>query len=593
MTALTARAAGVTHVAVASPKPAQITLAAAHVARVDKFVVAAGAQAIAALALGVGTELPPASVVVGPGNKFVTAAKRQLVGTVGIDMLAGPSEVLVLADSHALPDVVAADLIAQAEHDVDARPLLVTWDESLVAKVEAALEKQLATLSTAAVARESILRHGVAVVCANEAEALCVADQLAPEHLELHVKHADALKLKLKNYGGLFVGELAAEVFGDYGIGPNHVLPTGGTAKFSGGLSVHSFLRIRTWMRLDNAASELRPVVEDTAVFARLEGLEGHARASEQRLEILAKAAREPLPRPLALASDSDLVKIGLPKGRMEASVNKLLDDAGIKIKVDPRGYRPTLNIQGFEVKLLKPQNIVEMLHAGSRDIGFTGADLVSELNVDNLVSVLDTGLDPVRIVAAVPEALLNAHGHELPRDRRLVIATEYLNTTRRWVERKGLNAAVVHSRGATEGWPPDDADFIVDNTATGSTLKANGLEIVDELLTSNTHLFAHPSALQHPGKRRTIEKLLMLLKSAMNAREHILLEFHVPTDKLNEVVAYIPAMKKPTVSTLHEGAGCALKVAVPRADLHNIIATLKTHGASDIIATNLVHVVP
>lgn len=242
MTAITARVAGVGTVWVASPRPAPITLAAAWVAGVDALLAIGGAQAIAAMAYGVGG-VPPCDVIVGPGNRWVTAAKSLVSGHCAIDMLAGPSECLVLADGRADPALIAADLLAQAEHDTDALPILVTTEAALVPRVEAEIEAQLAALSTREVAAVAVSK-GFAVVCQGDLEAaIAVVDKLAPEHLELQLGDLnDSVWPRLKNYGGLFIGAGTAEVFGDYGAGPNHVLPTSGTARYTGGLSVFTFL---------------------------------------------------------------------------------------------------------------------------------------------------------------------------------------------------------------------------------------------------------------------------------------------------------------------------------------------------------------
>jgi phosphoribosyl-ATP pyrophosphohydrolase/phosphoribosyl-AMP cyclohydrolase/histidinol dehydrogenase len=241
MTAVTARVAGVETVWVASPRPAAITLGAAFASGADALLAVGGAQAIAAMAYGIGG-VPPCDVIVGPGNKWVTAAKGIVSGRCGIDMLAGPSECLVLADGAADAALIAADLLAQAEHDTDALPILVTTDEKLVARVEAEVALQLAALSTRDVAAVAMSK-GFAVICEGDLDAaLKVVDVLAPEHLEIQVTDADSVWKRVKNYGGMFVGPGTAEVFGDYGAGPNHVLPTSGTARYTGGLSVFTFL---------------------------------------------------------------------------------------------------------------------------------------------------------------------------------------------------------------------------------------------------------------------------------------------------------------------------------------------------------------
>lgn len=281
MTAITARVAGVREVVVASPRPAPITLAAAAVAGADAVLRLGGAQAVAALAFGVGG-LSPCDAVVGPGNRFVTAAKQLVVGRVAIDMLAGPSELLILADASADPALCAADLLAQAEHDPDAVPILLSLDSGLCDAVDLALAEQLRELREPRVARQA-LENGFAVVAADLEQALALCERIAPEHLELHLADAAAVAPRLRAYGALFVGPWAAEVLGDYGAGPNHVLPTGGTARFSPGLSVLTFLTPRAWLRIDDP-EPARQLCADAAHLARLEGLEAHERAARRRL---------------------------------------------------------------------------------------------------------------------------------------------------------------------------------------------------------------------------------------------------------------------------------------------------------------------
>jgi phosphoribosyl-ATP pyrophosphohydrolase/phosphoribosyl-AMP cyclohydrolase/histidinol dehydrogenase len=280
MTAITARAAGVTEVWVASPKPNSVTLAAAAVAGADGVFALGGAQAIAAMAYGVG-EVPACDVIVGPGNRYVTAAKKIVSGHVAIDMLAGPSELVVVTDAAANTSCVAADLLAQAEHDADARVVLISLDATIVDRVNEQLASQLPDLPTAATARAA-LKESFAVVVANVDEAIALCDRLAPEHLQLSVDDPEPYRQKLSHYGALFSGVAGAEVFGDYGAGPNHVLPTGGTARFTGGLSVLNFLRVRTWLHLDDMHGAAT-LARDAAELARLEGLEAHARAASYR----------------------------------------------------------------------------------------------------------------------------------------------------------------------------------------------------------------------------------------------------------------------------------------------------------------------
>ena len=287
MTAVTARAAGCETVVLASPRPAQITMAAAHISNVDLFLCVGGAQAITTMAYGMdagdGVTVPKCDVICGPGNQWVTAAKSLVNGKCGIDMLAGPSEVLVICDETANAKVVAADLIAQAEHDVVARAILLSTDTNMIETVDEQVHEQIEALpepnrSTALEA----LKQSFAVKCDSIEQCIAISDDIAPEHLEIQTKDSQGVSTKCANYGGLFVGEHAAEVLGDYGAGPNHTLPTGGTGRYTGGLSVFNFLRIRTWMRVDNA-KESQGMVNDSVVMARLEGLEGHARAAEAR----------------------------------------------------------------------------------------------------------------------------------------------------------------------------------------------------------------------------------------------------------------------------------------------------------------------
>ena len=283
MTAVTARSAGVPTVWVASPRPAEATLAAAYVAGADGLVAAGGAQAIGALAYGVKGHLPSADVIVGPGNKWVTAAKSLVSGICAIDMLAGPSEVLIIADESCDADVVASDLLAQAEHDTEARPILVCTSTAVLEKVNTSLDRLLLTLPTAPTASKACER-GFACVCPSIEVAVSVSDIIGPEHLEIHTKSPEEVAAKCSNYGAIFIGSVSAEVLGDYGAGPNHVLPTCGTSRYTGGLSVFTYLRIRTWMNItDKTAAQ--NLIQDCVHLARVEGLEGHARAAEARLE--------------------------------------------------------------------------------------------------------------------------------------------------------------------------------------------------------------------------------------------------------------------------------------------------------------------
>lgn len=282
MTACTARAAGVRTVYVASPRPAAATIAAAYVADADGLLAVGGAQAIGAMAYGIAPLGGRCDVIVGPGNKWVTAAKSLVSGICAIDMLAGPSEVLVIADETCDPDVVAADLLAQAEHDTEARPILLSPSQTVIDQVNAQVTKRLASLSTRDTASVAV-QKGFAVLCADISQCCQLANLLGPEHLEVHTANALDVSHSLNNYGAIFIGQISAEVLGDYGAGPNHVLPTSGTSRYSGGLSVFTFLRIRTYIHLTNK-EDAQELVRDSVQLARMEGLEGHAQAAECRL---------------------------------------------------------------------------------------------------------------------------------------------------------------------------------------------------------------------------------------------------------------------------------------------------------------------
>lgn len=290
-----------------------------------------------------------------------------------------------------------------------------------------------------------------------------------------------------------------------------------------------------------------------------------------------------------SLTVNTNLLHLAVPKGRIESGVIDLLAAAGIRLRSGPRGYRPISSVSGFEVKVLKPQNIVEMLAAGSRDVGFAGADWVAEKSAD-LVELLDTELDPVRVVAAAPDTLL-VDG-TLP-DRPLVVASELERLSRAWVSDRGLDATFVRSYGATEVFPPEDADVIVDILDTGETLAANGLVVIDELMASSTRLYASRKAIDDPSKKTAIEGLTLSLRSVLEARGRAMVELNVSAEDLEAVIEILPCMREPTIATLHGGAGLAVKAAVPRVELPGLIPRLKERGATDIAVSRLEQIVP
>ncbi|MDE2838112.1 MAG: histidinol dehydrogenase [Chloroflexota bacterium] len=282
MSAIPAKVAGVAEVVVCTPEPSPVTLAAALAAGVDRLFGIGGAQAIAAMAFGTGS-VPQVDKICGPGNVFVSIAKRLVYGHVDIDGLYGPTETLVIADDTATPEIVAADLLAQAEHDELASPVLVTTSEAVADAVGRELERQVAVLEREPIAREALARQGTIVIVGSIEEAAAVANAFAPEHLCLLTADPQAVVALIRNAGGIFVGETSPEVMGDYAAGPSHVMPTGATARFASSLGVHTFLKHVPVVRLSSeTAQEIGPAA---SALARAEGLTAHARAAEMRLE--------------------------------------------------------------------------------------------------------------------------------------------------------------------------------------------------------------------------------------------------------------------------------------------------------------------
>ena len=287
MNAVPARVAGVPRIVMVVPSPDGVlnpmVLAAARIAGVSEIYRVGGAQAIAALAYGTAT-IRPVDKIVGPGNAYVAAAKRRVFGQVGIDMIAGPSEVVVMADVTANPDWIAADLLAQAEHDTAAQSILITDDADLADAVCAAVEARLATLPRAEIARASWRDYGAVILVDSLAAAVPLVDRLAPEHLEIEAADADALSDSVRNAGAIFLGSHTPEAIGDYVGGPNHVLPTARSARFSSGLGVLDFMKRTSILKCGPEA--LRALGPAAIALGRAEGLEGHARSVAVRLNL-------------------------------------------------------------------------------------------------------------------------------------------------------------------------------------------------------------------------------------------------------------------------------------------------------------------
>lgn len=285
MNAIPAHVAGVREIVMVVPTPDgvvnELVLAAAHLAGVDKVFTLGGAQAVAALAYGT-ESVPRVDKIVGPGNIYVATAKRTVFGQVGIDMIAGPSEILVVSDGGTDPEWLAMDLFSQAEHDEDAQAILLSWDDAHLDAVEAAIERLLPTLERAPIVRASLESRGALIRCRDRDEALALVNRIAPEHLELSVEEPEALLPQVRHAGAIFMGRYTAEALGDYCAGPNHVLPTSGTARFSSPLGVYDFQKRSSIIHC--SAEGASTLGRTASVLARGESLTAHARSAENRI---------------------------------------------------------------------------------------------------------------------------------------------------------------------------------------------------------------------------------------------------------------------------------------------------------------------
>lgn len=279
MTITPAKIAGVKEIIACSPKIKSETIVACHLAGADKIFNIGGVQAIAAMAYGT-QSVPKVNKIVGPGNKYVTAAKKFVFGEVGIDFLAGPSEVMVIADETANPEFVSADMLAQCEHDIDARAFLICFSKDFAQKVENAAKKQLETLATKEIAQKSF-EKSFAIVVNSIDDAIKLSNKKAPEHLEICFKKAEKYANKFTNYGSLFIGNYSAEVYGDYCSGTNHVLPTNEVSKYSGGLSVFDFIKIQTYQNISKSGN--CKISKIASELAEKEGLQAHKLAADIR----------------------------------------------------------------------------------------------------------------------------------------------------------------------------------------------------------------------------------------------------------------------------------------------------------------------
>jgi ATP phosphoribosyltransferase len=288
----------------------------------------------------------------------------------------------------------------------------------------------------------------------------------------------------------------------------------------------------------------------------------------------------------------TDKLRILIPKGRIFNSVAGLFADAGFPIVLPDRTYRPMFAASWLDAKIMKPQNVGELLELGSHDAGFTGLDWIRETGAQ-VEELMDMGFDKVRIVAAAPIAL----DEQALRAKTIAVATEYVNLADAWLKQAGYSYRLIRTYGATEVFPPDDADMIIDNTSSGRTMRDNGLAIIATLLESSTRFVASRAALADTAKRRRIEELVMLFTAVLDGRERVMLEMNVAKSLFPALVSGLPAMRSPTVSPLYgnenEGPDAyAVKIAVRKNEVPDIIPRLKSLGATDIVEYDLRKVV-
>ncbi len=278
-------------------------------------------------------------------------------------------------------------------------------------------------------------------------------------------------------------------------------------------------------------------------------------------------------------------LKIVIPKGRIYDNVADLLISSGIYFKTGERNYKPEVNAKNIDIKIMKPQNIPKLLEMGARDIGFTGYDWIKEEKAD-VIEIMDLEFDPVKIVSAIP----SKYSIKDLRKRKIIVASEYENISREFLKKKKYKFEFLRTYGATEVFPPEDSDMIIDNTSTGTTLAEHNLKIVDTIMESSTRFISNKKAIKK--KEKEINKLKMLFKAVLDARKKVLLEMNVPEDKLKELVKFLPCMRSPTVAPLYKEEGYAVKIAVDKSKVLDLIPQLKKYGARDILEYEISKVV-
>jgi len=277
------------------------------------------------------------------------------------------------------------------------------------------------------------------------------------------------------------------------------------------------------------------------------------------------------------------ILKLTLPTGHIQEKVLKLLEQIGISFLSTGRSYRPVCTDPSIQAKMLKAQNIPALVALGRHDCGFSGYDWIYEQGAQ-VVELIDLGFDPVRIVAAMPEELVDSNKRIPDRNRQIIVASEYERLAKDFIRQEGIDAIYLHAYGATEALPPEDADIIIDNTASGATLHHNRLQVIGELMRSTTRFFCNKTALEDPQKRKKLEEMTMLMKSTIQAREKVMIEMNVADDVFDKIVNNLPCMRAPTVSRLHNSNGYAVKIAVPTRDVPDLIPRLVQLGATDIL---------
>ncbi len=272
-------------------------------------------------------------------------------------------------------------------------------------------------------------------------------------------------------------------------------------------------------------------------------------------------------------------LKMVIPKGRINSKVMTLLNDAGFGVEKAERVYVPHVADSEIEAKIMKPQNIPKLVEFGAHDIGFTGHDWVVETQAE-VAEIIDLGFDRVSIVAAIPDTLV---GVDL-KSRQIIVASEYERLANQFLNRENYDFIFMRTYGATEVFPPEDADMIIDNTATGRTLKEHKLNVIHTLMESTTRMIVNKKALLDPWKKEKIEEMRMLFQAVLDARDRVMLEMNVPTDRFESIVKKLPCMRSPTVSPLHGDQGFAVKIAVKKSEVVKLIPLLKKYGATDIL---------